>query len=92
MGTTLAAAATQTYVGRYTQAAIHGRAFALLGVLKDGLAVVPLLGFGWAAGEFGIRPVLVGAPVALFALAALVAWWSSRLTGARPEGRERIAP
>ena len=92
VGTTLAAAATQTYVGRYVPAAIHGRAFALLGVLKDGLAVVPLLGFGWAAGEFGIRPVLVGAPVALFALAALVAWWSSRLTGARPEGRERIAP
>ncbi len=91
VGTTLAAAATQTYVGRYVPAAIHGRAFALLGVLKDGLAVVPLLGFGWAAGEFGIRPVLVSAPVALFALAAAVAWWSSRLTGARSATRERIA-
>ena len=92
VGTTLAAAATQTYVRRYVPAAIHGRAFALLGVLKDGLAVVPLLGFGWAAREFGIRPVLVAAPVALFGLAALVAWWSSRLTGARPDRRERIEP
>jgi len=92
VGTTLAAAATQTYVGRYVPVPIHGRAFALLGVLKDGLSVVPLLGFGWAAGVFGIQPVLVVAPIALFALAAMVAWWSSRLTGARPEGRERIAP
>jgi hypothetical protein len=92
IGTTLAAAATQTYVGRYVPVLIHGRAFALLGVLKDALSVVPLLGFGWAAGVFGIRPVLVAAPLALFALAAMVAWWSSRLTGARPEGRERITP
>jgi len=90
VGTTLAAAATQTYVGRYVPVVIHGRAFALLSVLKDGLAVAPLLGFGWAAGVFGIRPVLLFAPVALFALAALVAWWSSRLTGAGPAGRERI--
>lgn len=92
VGTTLAAAATQTYVGRYVPAAIHGRAFALLGVLKDGLAVVPLLGFGWAAGAFGIRPVLVGAPVALFGLAAALAWWSARLADAAPAHRERIAP
>lgn len=92
VGTTLAAAATQTYVGRYVPAAIHGRAFALLGVLKDGLAVVPLLGFGWAAGAFGIRPVLVGAPVALFGLASALAWWSARLADAAPAHRERIAP
>ncbi|MCA9847711.1 MAG: MFS transporter [Dehalococcoidia bacterium] len=92
VGTTLAAAATQTYVGRYVPASIHGRAFALLGVLKDGLAVVPLIGFGWAAGVFGIRPVLVAAPVALFVLAAAVAWWSARLAGAAAARRERIAP
>jgi len=81
VGTTLAAAATQTYVGRYVPAEIHGRAFALLGVLKDGLAVVPLLAFGWAAGVFGIRAVLASAPLALFWLAAAVAWlsaWSAR--------------
>ena len=92
VGTTLAAAATQTYVGRYVPAAIHGRAFALLGLLKDGLAVVPLLGFGWAAGVFGIRPVLVAAPVALFVLAAAVAWWSTRVAGAAEARRERIGP
>lgn len=83
VGTTLAAAATQTYVGRYVPPEIHGRAFALLGVLKDGLAVVPLLAFGWAAGVFGIRPVLVSAPLALFGLAAGVAWLSSWSAGAR---------
>lgn len=82
VGTTLAAAATQTYVGRNVPAAIHGRAFAVLGLLKDGLAVVPLLVFGYVASVAGIRPVLVAAPVALFGLAALVAWWSAYL--ARP--------
>ncbi|MGE3961205.1 MAG: MFS transporter [Dehalococcoidia bacterium] len=94
VGTTLAAAATQTYVGRAVPAPIHGRAFALLGVLKDGLAVAPLLGFGWAAGVFGIRAVLVAAPVSLFLLAAAVAWRSSRVALRRPAAgavpRERI--
>jgi len=78
-GTTLAAAATMTYVGRNVPPAIHGRAFAMLGVLKDGLAVFPLLVFGYAAGIFGIEPVLVAAPVALFVMASAVAWWSARL-------------
>ena len=85
VGTTLAAAATQTYVGRNVPPEIHGRAFAILGVLKDGLAVVPLLAFGYAAGIVGIRAVLVAAPAALFALAAAVAWASTRL-GERPPG------
>ena len=86
VGTTLAAAATQTYVGRYVPPEIHGRAFAILGMLKDGLAVVPLLAFGYLAGVVGIRPVLVGAPVALFALAVGVARLSARL-GEADRGR-----
>jgi MFS family permease len=92
IGTTLAAAATQTYVGRNVPAAIHGRAFAVLGLLKDGLAVGPLLAFGYAASVVGIRPVLVSAPVALFALAAGVAWWSSSLARRRGADAERGTP
>src|SRR5690606_39727527 len=86
VGTTLAAAATQTYVGRHVPPEIHGRAFAILGTLKDGLAVVPLLAFGYAAGIVGIRAVLVAAPAALFALAAAVAWASSHLAERPPGG------
>lgn len=78
VGTTLAAAATQTYVGRSVPPAIHGRAFAIMGTLKDGLAVLPLLGFGYASGVVGIRAVLVAAPLALLALAGVVAWLSTR--------------
>lgn len=94
VGTTLAAAATQTYVGRNVPAAIHGRAFAVLGLLKDGLAVVPLLAFGYAASIVGIRPVLVAAPLALFGLAAFVAWWSAYLARPRaaPQPGEAGAP
>lgn len=85
-GTTLAAAAAQTYVGRYVPPEIHGRAFAILGTLKDGLAVVPLLAFGYAAGQVGIRAVLVSAPIALFALAVAVAWLSARFSGGTGDG------
>lgn len=83
MGTTLAAAATQTYCGRYVPAEIHGRAFTLLGVLKDGLAVVPLLAFGWASRVFGIR----GGRVALGVVGVLI---EERELGCASRVRERI--
>jgi MFS family permease len=71
-GITLAAAAAQTYVGRYVPPPIQGRAFALAGVLKDGLAILPLLALGALAHDLGVRAVLAAAPAVLLALALAI--------------------
>lgn len=71
-GATFAAAATQTYLSRYMPLRIQGRAFALLGVMKDGLAIPPLLTLGIVADAVGVRAVLVAAPLVLIALAVFV--------------------
>jgi MFS family permease len=77
-GLTLAAASTQTYVSRYVPPAIQGRTFALLGVLKDGLAIVSLLLIGVVSDAVGTATVLTVAPAVLVALAWAVAWLASR--------------
>ena len=69
LGMTLAAAATQTYVSRNVPISIQGRTFAVVGMLKDGLAIPPLLGIGAIAALIGVEPVLTVAPIALIALA-----------------------
>ena len=48
---------------------MQGRTFALLGTMKDGLAIPPLLILGVVAGVVGVRPVLAVAPILLLALA-----------------------
>ena len=70
-GMTLAAAATQTYISRTVPLGIQGRTFALLGTMKDGLAIPPLLAFGALAAVVpgGVRSVLTVAPLVLLALA-----------------------
>jgi len=68
-GMTLAATATQTYISRTAPLAVQGRTFALLGTMKDGLAIPPLLILGVVAGVVGVRPVLAVAPILLLALA-----------------------
>ncbi len=78
LGLTLAAAATQTYIGRYVPARIHGRVFALLGAMKDGLAIVPLLGLGALAGVVGVRAAITAAPIALVAIAYGLEWYAAR--------------
>jgi hypothetical protein len=78
VGITLAAAATQTYIGRYVPAEIHGRVFALLGAMKDGMAIVPLLGLGALAGVVGVRAVITLAPAALLVLAYALQWYAAR--------------
>ena len=78
-GVTLAAVATQTYVSRTVPLRIQGRAFALLGVLKDGLAIFPLLALGAVASRVGVDAVITVAPVFLLAIAVgldrLVSRW-----------------
>jgi hypothetical protein len=82
-GITLAAAAAQTYVGRSVPLDLQGRMFALMGVLKDGLAIVPLVGLAAAVGIFGSRPVLTAAPLVLLVLALFVDTIAGRF---RPPG------
>ncbi|MDA0256653.1 MAG: MFS transporter [Chloroflexi bacterium] len=77
-GLTLAAASTQTYVSKYVPPAIQGRTFALLGVLKDGLAIAALLLLGVVSDAVGTATVLTVAPVLLVALAWGIAWLASR--------------
>ncbi len=78
-GLTLAAASTQTYVSKYVPPAIQGRTFALLGVLRDGLAGASLLLLGVIADAVGTATVLTVAPAVLVALAWAVAWLAGRV-------------
>ena len=58
---------------------IQGRAFALLGVLKDGLAIFPLLALGAVASRVGVDAVITVAPVFLLAIAVGLDQLVSRL-------------
>ena len=97
-GVTLAAVATQTYVSRTVPLRIQGRAFALLGVLKDGLAIFPLLALGAVASRVGVDAVITVAPVFLLAIAVGLDQLVSRLRtptpvgGGGPSSDERPAP
>jgi hypothetical protein len=86
-GITVAAAATQTYIGRYVPVAIHGRVFALLGALKDGLAIPQLLLLGALSGAVGVSSVITLAPLALLAIAYGVARASMAWHGRQPRSR-----
>ncbi|MDA0270961.1 MAG: MFS transporter [Chloroflexi bacterium] len=87
LGMTLAAAATQTYIGRYVPVYIHGRVFALLGTLKDGLAMPQLIIMGAIASRLGVGTVLTLAPAMLLLVAFGIAQASkSWRRPNRPEG------
>lgn len=86
-GITIAAAATQTYIGRYVPVAIHGRVFALLGALKDGLAIPQLILLGAVATAVGVSAVITLAPLALLVIAYGVARASTAWHGRMPRSR-----
>lgn len=86
-GITLAAAATQTYIGKYVPVAIHGRVFALLGALKDGLAIPQLLLLGAVAASVGVGVVVTLAPLALLVFAYALARASTAWHGRTPRSR-----
>ena len=69
MGMTFTAAATMTYIGKYVPSSVHGRIFALLGAMKDGLSIPVLLFMGGVASVIGIENVLLVSPLLLFAIA-----------------------
>ena len=68
-GMTLAAAATMTYIGKYVPSEVHGRMFALLGAMKDGLSIPVLILMGAVAGIVGVDNVLLVSPLVLIGIA-----------------------
>ena len=66
---TLAATAVQTYIARSIPLHIQGRTFALLGVMKDGMAIMALLLLGVAADLVSVGVVIALSPLLLLALA-----------------------
>ncbi len=91
-GMTLAATATQTYISRTAPLAVQGRTFALLGTMKDGLAIPSLLVLGVVATAIGVRPVLIFAPLLLLALALAVDRLAGKLRAPGDEGPASAAP
>ena len=77
-GMTFAAAAAQTFVTRNVPLEIQGRTNALLGMLKDGLAIPSLLLMGAIAGVVGVGTVITVSPVLLLASALFVDRYSAR--------------
>ena len=78
LGMTLAAAATQTYIGKYVPSEVHGRIFALLGAMKDGLSIPVLLSMGAVAGWIGVDKVLLISPIVLLVTAFALNGWLGR--------------
>lgn len=83
-GMTLAAASAQTFVTRNVPLEIQGRTNALLGMLKDGLAIPSLFLLGTVAGVVGVRAVITVAPGLLLVAALLVDRYSARWRAAPP--------
>ena len=83
-GVTLAVVATQTYISRTVPLRIQGRAFALLGVLKDGFAIPPLLLLGAIASTVGVDTVITVAPIFLLLLAVAIDRTVSRFRAPAP--------
>jgi len=79
LGMTFAGAASQTFVNRSVSLTIQGRTSALLGTMKDALAIPALLGMGAIAGLVGVRPVLTATPLLLLLLAFAMACLAGRL-------------
>ena len=71
-GVTLAVVSTQTYISRAVPLRIQGRAFALLGLLKDGFAIPPLLLMGALASTVGVATVITVSPIFLLVLAIAI--------------------
>ena len=83
-GVTLAVVATQTYISRTVPLRIQGRAFALLGVLKDGFAIPPLLLLGAIASTVGVDTVITVSPIFLLLLAVAIDRTVSRFRAPAP--------
>jgi hypothetical protein len=91
-GVTVTTTSVQTYLNRRVPHALQGRAFALQGSLKNGIAIVPLLALGAVASSFGVQHVLLASPLVLLALAYLLVQTSFRFAGrAHPRNLEVVS-
>lgn len=86
-GVAVANMSVQTYVNRRVPLARQGRTFALQSTLKNGSAILPLLGLGAAAQVFGVNSVLIVSPLLLAALALALVRISERFGGYAPTSR-----
>lgn len=84
---TLAAISVQTYIARRVPLELQGRTFALLGVLKDGLAIAALLTLGLAAEVIGVRAMITLSPLLLLGLAFAFDRFAGRWRQLGPRGR-----
>jgi len=89
-GVAVVAMSVQTYVNRRVPLARQGRTFALQSTLKNGSAILPLLGLGAAASIFGVNAVLIVSPVMLVGLALALVRISERFGGHAPTTRLEV--
>lgn len=78
--------AVSTFLNRNVEPAFQGRAFAMQSVIRNGLAIPPLLVLGAAAEVWGVEPILTVSPF----LIALVGFGVVRLLRRRA-GRASVA-
>ncbi len=89
-GVAAVAMSVQTYVNRRVPLARQGRTFALQSTLKNGSAILPLLGLGAAASVFGVNSVLIVSPLMLIGLALGLVRLSERFGGYAPTTRLEV--
>jgi hypothetical protein len=89
-GVTLTTTSVQTYINRRVPLAYQGRAFALQGMLKNGVTIVPLLALGAMASAFGVQRILIASPFVLIVLAYLLVQTSLRFSGRANPGRLHV--
>ncbi len=92
-GVSLTSAAIQTYINRRVPLPFQGRTFAMQSWLRNGTAILPLLGLGALATVFGIEKVLLITPIVLIGLGYGLLQYSVRIAGlAAPHEREALEP
>jgi MFS family permease len=86
-GLALTQISVQTYINRRVPHSYQGRTFALQSMLKNNLAIFPLLTLGLLATAFTVEAVLVAAPFFLLALAVGLVRLSYAVGGEEQPGR-----
>ena len=86
-GLALTQISVQTYINRRVPLTFQGRTFALQSMLKNGVAIGPLLTLGAIATVVGVQAVLVVAPFALLFGAIALVQLSYRFRGDVAPGR-----
>ena len=89
-GVSTATTSVQTYINRRVPIAYQGRTFAMQGTLKNGAAILPLVGLGAAASQFGVDNVLLVSPALLLVTAYALVTLSFTFSGIAPHSRLHV--